>query len=46
MLYVYSCKNKHIFPNFQTFSGKYANLRVSFNRCVIRPVFGQEKKQV
>ena len=39
---VYGCKNKHYFPIIQTFSGKYANLRLSFNRCVIRPVFGQD----
>ena len=34
---LYACKNKHIFPNFQTFSGNYANCeRLFLYFCTIR----------
>ena len=31
-----------IFQSSKLFRVNYANLRLSFNRCVIRPVFGQD----
>ena len=43
ILNVYDCKNKQYFPIIQTFSGKYANLGLSFNRCVIRLVPNHRK---
>ena len=33
-----------IFQSSKLFRVKYANLGLSFNRCVIRQDFGQEKK--